>query len=44
MILEGPFGLEDFEVGNDILDIHNAGLEVGWEIVQKGSPCQSSKS
>lgn len=29
MILEGPFGLEDLEVANDILDVHDTGLEVG---------------
>jgi len=30
MIFEMSFGLQDFEVTNDILDVDDAGLEVGW--------------
>ena len=29
MVLQGPLGLEDLEVGDDILDVDDAGLEVG---------------
>jgi len=30
MILEMSFGLQDFEVTDDVLDVDDAGLEVGW--------------